>query len=179
MATLNGKDAYGFAYSLEVTSVTPSLDGPRDAYDVALSGEGVELFRSQFNVHGWQLGHYHVYRIARAFQHASRLVDATLDFALGHPEGYKEPIMIQENVGWLEVLLWARTVAEEARVFVEVFVQPDFSKEAPSGPTLDHLIGISFYCSLPAAEEFGKALEGECTAAEDLREKLGIPAAEE
>ncbi len=175
MATLRGKVANGWLCSIEVTPITPRIDGPRDAYQVAFYENAKVVHNKYYDVHGWQLGHYYMFRIARAFQHTSEIIDARWGFSLSPPfpapEEYNQSLCLQEDIGWLEFVLWAATHRGQPLLVVKAFAQTN-----PSAKTVLPIFKrLSFTCSLETAQDFGKELEFECQSAKELREALDIP----
>jgi hypothetical protein len=166
----------------EITPVTPSLDGPRDAYDVTVWHDKVAVFQHQYNVHGWQNGHWNVYRIARAFQHARRLMDVKADFGLyrhlADDPSYNEEVSLHLEVIWLHVVLRGCTYEKKPNFLVQFFLwtnpDRDYAPNAPLSTQLTSFVGDEINVLPKAAVTFGKALESECRKAERLRKKLGL-----
>jgi hypothetical protein len=183
MAKLYGKRSEQLTYSLEIVPITPTLDGPRDSYRVTLCENEIVVFQRQYRVwqydHSFSLGHYWMFRIAHAFQFASHLVGAKLDFCLSPPypapPEYNQPACIREGIDWLEFVLWGDTVKKERRFYVMVYfgMEPE---ELETDSPLTHYIGICFYCAPEDAENFGRELEAECLEAKRRRFELGIEA---
>lgn len=160
---------------LEILPLPPTVDGPRDAYRIILFSSNRVVFEQEYNVHGWQLGHFYMFNIAGAFKQASRIINKKNDFCLSSPvdADYNHPVTIREDINWLEVVLWGKTIKEQDLLFVELFLQTD--PEGEDTPLIP-FVCTRIVCSPEKAEEFGRLLESECATARELRLSLDIPA---
>lgn len=184
MAKLRDETVPGAPMELEIVPVTPTLDGPYDAYDITVWKAGQKVFYHQYNVSGWQLGHYYMFRIARAFQHATALVEAKTPFTLRRfaddDDEYdsNEGVCLRVDIIWLEVVLWGDRIDDKARFFVNfrLWENPDedYASNARLSTPLIAWKGNRIRCHPENAVKFGNELESECHRAEQTRVQLGI-----
>jgi hypothetical protein len=178
--------------SLEITPVTPSIRGPRDAYDVAIwqEDENNAVFRHQYNVHGWQIGHSEILNIARAFQVVHRLADMELPLNLYRVdnnanaksrEHLSKPMCLCLDVIWIHVKLSAdlrKPDSSEVDVNLELFLwtspDEDYAPNAIASEPLTRFVFEDFYIRNEEAKRFGAALQRECIEGQKLRRELHL-----
>lgn len=146
MAVLQGRNFVKGEYGLEVVPIPPAVDGPHDAYQVTLTHEGQVVYNQSHSVHGWQSGHYYVYDIAYAFQSASRLVDAKLDFSIyevapAWTNKWNETAHLHASTDWLQFTLSGRTDKYRGRL-IHVFALLETPQE--DGSEMEHYLGVPF-----------------------------------
>lgn len=138
------------------------------------------IFDQEFSVDGWQLGHYYMYRLARAFRCSPRLFD-TPPIVLTSDGGreYQHQINLREGPGWLiiNVQAAASSLSRYApRIVVDVFIEPGYRQNEPTDTVLSSCLRLWGWCHPDDAVKFGLKLEEECRVAEALRRRMKVPA---
>ena len=179
-------DRRGCGFCLQ--PVVPTLSGPRDAYDVAMTQDNTETFSQRFTIYQDNPdGHWNIWRLFRAFQSAEKLAGqrSPINITAEQVASLNEPMIIEVNVGWLDVVLWAETTTycppansgrdahTEQRCGVTVYLQ--------AGPQGLHQQGELFHrftldCTPQEVVIFGQTLEKECREALGMRRQLAIVA---
>lgn len=181
MAVLCGKDLVHGDYVLKVEPITPTLDGPRDAYEVVLQHQGNIIYHRQHSVYNWQSRHYYIYDIAFAFQSAARLLDQTFDFSIyeadsEHLRRPKQRSSLFVSTDWLEFVLSGQINRYRGPfIVVRLFLE----EEKDVSGVLVRGVTARFTCPPEEAEQFGRSLAEECRAAERQRVAKGIPECDE
>lgn len=180
MAVLNDKYR---RYSLEIVAVMPSVEGPRNAYNVAVRQGGDVLFVRRYTT--WDDtpdGHWHVWRLFRALQLAGTLAKQTTPFNVTgrRVKAFNEPATVSVSTGWLDLVLWADTLAhtrpepwaeERCALTVYLMTGPQ-GEEAGSGEMRRFVL----HCAPADVVQFGKDLEAECRATLSLRRERMLTA---
>jgi len=171
--------------SLTIQPVTPTLTGPANAYDVRL-GEGEQImFERQYTTYPWSPdGHWYIWRLIRAFQSASQILDAKtkINISASGEDDFCEPVVLQAKTGWLTAVLHGNTNrGKHPQPWEKVWFLVDIS--LLNGPQLEMAeqsvvpqINIELQCLPGAVEAFGNELLAECQDALKRRHELGIDA---
>ena len=171
--------------SLTIQPVMPNLTGPANAYDVQLSECEQIAFERQYTIYpGSPDGHWHIWRLIRAFQSASQVLDAktNLNISASRGDEFCENAVLQVETGWLTIALHGKVNRgqhpqpyEVIHFFAEVYLL--------NGPQLEMaeqfvvpFIHTQLRCLPSAVKTFGDELLVECRAALKRREELGITA---
>ena len=176
MATLYDTKRH-FAFALQ--PVMPTLDGSANAYNVQLLEGGWIVFERQYTTYPWSPdGHWNIWRLVRACQLASQVLDAKTNFnfsGLGDEES-RESVVLRVDTGWLTATLHGRTnLSGKVWFFVDVSLLNGNQLELAEQAILP-LVQMRMQCSPSAVEAFGDELLAECRAALKRREELGIAA---
>ncbi len=168
--------------------VLPTLDGPANAYDVRLREGDRVVFEQQYTTYPWSPdGHWNIWRLIRACQFASQVLDAKTDFNISGSgdEEFRESAILRAEAGWLTVALSGQTTRGDAggrsqpyeivSFYVDVSLLNGDPLELAEQATLP-LVQMRMQCLPSAIEAFGDELLAECRAALKRREELGIAA---
>lgn len=184
--------------ALEIHPVSPSHEGPHDAYDVRIWHGDDIVFDHQYNVVGWQLGHSEVVNIARSFEVAHRLLDQNLPVDLYdtthtvkyevqegrryHP--FNPPMHLHRDVIWMHVLLSADTYRQQGnkppeevvtlRLFLWTSPDEDYDPGQSPSEHMTRFVSDDFSFNIPEITRFGAELHAECIETQRLRRELGL-----
>ena len=166
----------------------PNPDGPANAYDVWLREGDQIVFERRYTTYPWSPdGHWNVWRLVRACQLASQVLDAKTNFNISGSgdEKFRESAILQVETGWLTVALKGQTRRSDAggrsqpyeivKFYVDVSLLNGDPLELAEQALLP-LVHMRMQCLPSAVEAFGDGLLAECRAALKRREELGIAA---
>jgi hypothetical protein len=184
MAELYGKRPGGFEYVFGIEPVPPTLDGPRDSYQVTIVENGAPRLDKILCLSEEVLSHYYIFKIARGFQQAKDLINLQVPFSAAPipcdarvPPELHEHTCIRLGAVWLELVLWGYTLRNRIVypdcLFASILCCEDQRDECSA--ILDGRFTFMI-CNVEQAVEFGRTLEEEALEARRLRYELGIPA---
>lgn len=168
---------------LEISPVAASLDGPHNAYRVAVREQSQLIFERQYSIYPDSPdGHWHIWRLFRALQFTEKLAGAKPAFNLtGLPDGFRhEAASLAVDVGWLHVILVADTLIhkhrrpepmEEPRCFLTLYLLMGAQENEEAAKDYRR---FELPCRPSDVVEFGRTLEAECREALRLRRELGL-----
>ena len=182
MAILKGRTVFGMRFDFELTPILPTYDGPRDAYRAAIWENGEKVFEQVYSVSTFTHGHYPLWMLANAFQHAHDVMDLKRVYTRNPlpPEsyfrGYDKPFCIREDVTWLDVIMSGVTSGKDKHFLVILYLEEKASGDyATMSLRSKRFVSARLSCSPEDAAQFGYALEQEMIRARHLRDELGLP----
>lgn len=182
MSVLFDREGLGF----RLQPVMPTLDEPRDAYDVVITNGDAEMFARRFTIYKDNPdGHWNVWRLFRACQLAENLASqkSSMNITQSRAESLNEPMIIEVNIGWVNAVLWAETTTyrppvsshraahTEQRCGLILYLQAG-SQDVYEQGELFHRFTLN--CTPQEVVKFGQVLEDECREALRVRRQMGI-----
>jgi hypothetical protein len=190
MAFLKGRIPGGVIperwYDLEITAIRPSVEGPRDAYQVVVRRNGDQVFEQTYSVQNFTGGHYVMWQMSNLLRHAPDIMDKKPELppialpAEAWCTATDWPVSLREDATWMSIVLSGSTSRRGERGFlvtVNLSVEPisDFAHEP--GAALNQFVSFHLYTTPEEVAQFGEALEAELVEARRLRDALNLPAA--